>query len=87
MQAYSMYTKNKHKKKSNGLVQDCGNSIVLAMELAQSCIKPLQYFSLAPSLRHIQKKKSTFVSCIKPKLIGSIEDEVEIYKCIISNIF
>ena len=25
----------------NGLVQDCGNSIVLTMELLQSCTKPL----------------------------------------------
>ena len=25
----------------NGLVQDCSNSSVLAMELLQSCIKPL----------------------------------------------
>ena len=34
----------------DGLVQDCGNSSALAMELLQSCTKPLMYCYRKPVL-------------------------------------
>ena len=33
-----------YKRDLDGLVQDCSNSIALAVELMQSCTKPLIYF-------------------------------------------
>ena len=39
--SYIGYSKEKHRWQIDGLVQDCGNSSALAVELPQSCTKPL----------------------------------------------
>ena len=39
-----MYADDIWQEHIGGLVQDCGNSTALAMELLQSCTKPQIYF-------------------------------------------
>ena len=40
---YSLYHHNWGYSQFDGLVQDCSNSIANALELLQSCTKPLSY--------------------------------------------
>ena len=74
----------------NGLEQDCNNSSVLAMELLQSCTKPLMsYFitsympaaglepvSVKPSAGAVNKTASMYI-CMRPALLGIISSGKE----------
>ena len=53
----------------NGLVQDCSNSIALAMELLQSCTKPMKWYEKTLISNYIKRHKSIFSQV---KISGSI---------------
>ena len=65
----SMHSQVRHE--INGLVQDCSNSSALAMELLQSCTKPLEYhlWNLNNSLHH--KSASTLDQVILCRMFGT----------------